>query len=147
MIFAEVLYTIKHNISSIFCYYFLFFTLILIFDLDTILLIGFGRIFMDKILNLKFDKKILKLMNFFNSLAIIFYFIAIIILYYFNYFYISFDLYDTSLIIFKAGLFINIFSIICGIFITEINKHKWIIRQTFCAKYFCTKGPSYYSRP
>ena len=50
---------------------------------------------MDRILNLKFDKKILKLMNFFNSLAIIFYFIAILILYYFNFFYISFDLYDT----------------------------------------------------
>ena len=79
---------------------------------------------MDRILNLKFDKKILRLMNFFNSLAIIFYFIAFLLLYYFNYFYISFDLYDTSLIIFKSGLFINIFSIICGIFITEINKHE-----------------------
>ena len=77
---------------------------------------------MDRILNLKIDKKIIKLMNFFNSLAIIFYFIAFVVLYYFNYFYISFDLYDASLIIFKSGLFINIFSIICGIFITEVNK-------------------------
>ena len=77
---------------------------------------------MDKILNLKIDKQTIKLMNFFNSLAIIFYFIAFLLLYYFNYFYISFDLYDASLIIFKSGLFINIFSIICGIFVTEINK-------------------------
>ena len=77
---------------------------------------------MDKILNLKFDKQTIKLMNFFNSLSITFYFIALIVLFYFNYFYISYILYDASLIIFRTGLFINIFSIMCGIFVTEINK-------------------------
>lgn len=77
---------------------------------------------MDKILNLKFDKKTIKLMFFFNNVSFIFYFVSIVVLYYFNNFYISFSLYDSSLIIFKTGLFINIFSIICGVFVTEINK-------------------------
>lgn len=77
---------------------------------------------MDRILNLKFDTKTLKLMNFFYNLSIIFYFISLMLLFYFNYFYISFILYDASLIIFRTGLFINIFSIMCGIFVTEVNK-------------------------
>lgn len=77
---------------------------------------------MDKILNLKFDIRTLKLMNFFNNLSIVFYSLSLLLLFYFNYFYISYIIYDASLIIFRTGLFINIFSIMCGIFVTEVNK-------------------------
>lgn len=79
---------------------------------------------MNKLLNLNFDKKTMKLMKIFNIVSIIFFFISIIILYIFNKFYISISLYKSSLIIFRTGLLINIFSIICGIIITGIKEQK-----------------------
>ena len=77
---------------------------------------------MDKLLNLKFDSKTIKLMKIFNITSVIVCFISLILLYIFNKFYISLTLYKSSLILFRTGLLINIFSIICGIFVTGIKK-------------------------
>ena len=77
---------------------------------------------MDKLLNLKFDSKTVKLMKNFNITSVITCFISLILLYIFNEFYISISLYKCSLILFRTGLLINISSIICGIFVTELKK-------------------------
>ena len=56
-----------------------------------------------------------------NIISFIFCFIGIIVLYIFNKYYIAKYLYDLSIEIFKSGLVINIFSIICGIFFTKMR--------------------------
>ncbi len=79
---------------------------------------------MKELINLEFDKKTKKIMFILNIISILFCNTAIILLYIFNKFYISIVLYKSSLIIFRTGLFINIFSIICGIFFTSLKEQK-----------------------
>ena len=76
---------------------------------------------MKDILNINFDNKTLKLMKILNIISFIFCFIAIIVLYIFNKYYIAKYLYDISIEIFRTGLVINTFSMICGIFFTKIR--------------------------
>lgn len=80
--------------------------------------------YLNKLLKLNFDVKTLKLMKILNYSSIFFCFLGICILYIFNKFYISINLYKSSLIIFRTGLFINIFSIICGYVVTGIKEGK-----------------------
>lgn len=76
---------------------------------------------MKELFNINFDKKTLKLMKIFNIISFIFCLVAITILYIFYTYYINKNLFDISIIIFRTGLLINIFSIICGIFFTKMR--------------------------
>ena len=63
-------------------------------------------------------KKLVKIflyISFFISL------IGILTLFIYNSYYISIDLYKASIIIFRTGLLIGVFSIIYGIFFSNIN--------------------------
>ena len=80
---------------------------------------------MNKLLNLKFDKKTIKLINSFSLVSFIFFFISLILLYVFYKFYISITFYKSSLILLRTGLLINVFSIICGICVTNIKNENF----------------------
>lgn len=67
------------------------------------------------------DKKILKLLNIFNNISYIVCIIATLIMYIHYKYLISFDLFEASIIIFRTGLLINIFSIMSAF---VINKYK-----------------------
>ena len=76
---------------------------------------------MKELLNINFDKKTLKLVKICIAISFIFCLIGIFILYIFNEYYIHKFLYNLSIEIFKTGIVINIFSIICGIFFTKMK--------------------------
>ena len=67
------------------------------------------------------DKKILKLLHIFNCISNIICIIGIIIMYIHYRFFISFDLFDASIIIFRTGLLSSVFSIMSAF---VINKYK-----------------------
>ena len=67
------------------------------------------------------DKKVLKLLDIFNLISNIICIIGIIIMYIHYKYFISFDLFDAAIIIFRTGLLSNVFSIMCAF---VINKFK-----------------------
>lgn len=67
------------------------------------------------------DKKILKLLHIFNYISNIICIIGIIIMYIHYKYFISFDLFDAAIIIFRTGLLANVFSIMSAF---VINKYK-----------------------
>lgn len=75
--------------------------------------------------NLKsFDKKAMHLFNIFNYIALIICTISCIILYLYNQFYISKYLLDASILIFRAGLIMSIFSFMCLLFFSNYLKEN-----------------------
>ena len=67
------------------------------------------------------DKKALKLLHIFNLISIIICTIGIIIMYIHYKYFISFDLFEAAIIIFRTGLLANCFSIMSAF---VINKFK-----------------------
>lgn len=67
------------------------------------------------------DKKTLKLLNIFNFISNIICIIGIIIMYIHYKYFISFDLFEAAIIIFRTGLLANVFSIMSAF---VINKYK-----------------------
>ena len=72
--------------------------------------------------NISLNNKTKKLIKIFNIISIIISIIGLLTLFTYNYFYISINLYKASIIIFRTGLLTIVFSIICGIFFSNIEK-------------------------
>lgn len=72
--------------------------------------------------NFNLDKKTIFLINIFEIISFGISFIGIIFLYIFLKYYISSDLYDISIIIFRTGLLSGVFSFICGVIISNIKQ-------------------------
>ena len=70
--------------------------------------------------NIILNKKAKKLIKIFNIISIIISFIGLLVLFTYNTFYISINLYKSSIIIFRTSLFTLVFSIICGIFFSNV---------------------------
>lgn len=67
------------------------------------------------------DKKTLKLLNQSTNFSFIFCLFGILLMYIHYTYFISFDLFDISLIIFRTGLLIGVFSLMSAY---VINKYK-----------------------
>ena len=72
--------------------------------------------------NIIINNKAKNLINFFNIISILISLIGIAFLYTYNTLYISNNLYKASIIIFRTGLLTIVFSIICGIFFSNVDK-------------------------
>lgn len=72
--------------------------------------------------NITINNKSKYLINIFNLISMLISLNGIILLYTYNKFYISINLYKASIIIFRTGLLILVFSIIFGIFFSNIEK-------------------------
>ena len=70
------------------------------------------------------DKKALHLFNIFNYISLFICIISCISLYLYNNFYISKYLIEISILLFRAGLMMLIFSFICMIFFSNYLKEK-----------------------
>lgn len=73
-------------------------------------------------LDFKLDSKTMSLINTFEKISLIISLIGIIFLYIFLEFFISFDLYEISLIIFRTGLLCGVCSFCFGVFFNAVNK-------------------------
>lgn len=73
--------------------------------------------------NFKLDKKTIRLINIFQVISLIISIIGTITLYIFLKFFISFDLYEISIIIFRTGLLAGVSSLCIGIFFNGINNN------------------------
>ncbi len=76
-------------------------------------------------INFKLDKKSIFLINIFQKISLMISFIGTISLYIFLKYFISFDLFEISIIIFRTGLLCGVFSFCTGVFFNAIN-HKLI---------------------
>ena len=79
---------------------------------------------MKELLNKTFiikDKKTLKLLHIFNYVSHIICIIGIILMYIHNKYFISFDLFEAAIIVFRTGLLTRVFSIMSAF---VINKYK-----------------------
>ena len=76
-------------------------------------------------INFKLDKKTLLLINIFQNISLLISLIGTLSLYIFLNYFISFDLYEISIIIFRTGLLCGVMSFCIGIFFNAIN-HKLI---------------------
>ena len=74
-----------------------------------------------KKLNFKLDKKTFLLINIFQKISLLISFIGTIFLYIFIKYFISFDLYEISIIIFRTGLLCGVSSFCIGTFFNAIN--------------------------
>lgn len=73
-------------------------------------------------LDFKLDKKAISLINIFQKISLIISLFGIIFLYIFLEHFISFDLYEISLITFRTGLLCGVCSFCFGVFFNAINK-------------------------
>lgn len=77
-------------------------------------------------INLKsLDEKAIRLFNIFNYISLFICIISCIGLYLYNNFYISKYLLETSILLFRAGLMMLIFSFICMVFFSNYLKENF----------------------
>ena len=72
--------------------------------------------------NFKLDKKSLSIIKLFQNISLGISLIDTLLMYIFLKYFISFDLYDISIIIFRTGLLAGIFSFCTGVIFNAINQ-------------------------
>ena len=80
---------------------------------------------MKEILNSAFfikDKKILKLLKIFNWVSIFICIIGILLMYIHYHYFISFDLFDAAIIVFRTGLLSEVFSIMSAFVFNKMKE-------------------------
>ena len=73
-------------------------------------------------LDFKLDKKAIELIIFFQKISLFISLFGIVLLYIFLEHFVSFDLYEISLITFRTGLLCGVCSFCFGVFFNAINK-------------------------